>query len=150
MARKKKDLLDPRQTKFLSLYLDPKSTTYSNALQSALKAGYAQEYAENLTGQMPNWLSENVGKDKMLIKAERNLDEFLDLETTVITQSGFTKTNTEILKVKADVTKFVASTVGRARYGGKEDPLVERPHQTLIIINPPQSGTPQISVQSKP
>ena len=35
---------DPRQALFLKHYLDPKSPTFSNALQSALKAGYEQEY----------------------------------------------------------------------------------------------------------
>ena len=40
--------LDPRQTAFLTYYLDPKSETFSNALQSGLKAGYKQEYAENI------------------------------------------------------------------------------------------------------
>ncbi len=133
MATRKKKFLDPKQSQFLALYLDPKSTTFGNAYQSAMSAGYKKEYAENLTGQMPMWLSENIGKDKMLLKAERNLDAFLDLEperTTI--KGGFEnkRFNTEILKVKADITKFVASSVGKARYGSK-DP--ESGNKTLII-----------------
>lgn len=70
--------LTPQQQLFLKGYTDPKSPTFGNALQSALNAGYAQEYAENITHLMPNWLSENIGKAKMVLKAERNLDMALD------------------------------------------------------------------------
>ena len=69
MAKATKELLDPRQTNFLAYFLDPKSATYSNALQSALKAGYAQEYAESMLYQLPDWLSENLGDVKRLLKA---------------------------------------------------------------------------------
>ena len=69
---------DPRQELFLKAYLDPKSPTWGNALQSGLKAGYTQEYSENITGQMPNWLSESLGRGKLVQKAERNLDLALD------------------------------------------------------------------------
>ena len=48
--------LSPRQIEFLRLYNDPKSETFGNALQSALKAGYSQEYAENITSLFPDWL----------------------------------------------------------------------------------------------
>lgn len=70
--------LTPQQQTFLKVYLDPKSPTWGNALQSALKAGYAQEYAENITHLMPNWLSEAIGQTKMVQKAERNLDLALE------------------------------------------------------------------------
>ena len=39
-------LLTPQQELFLSYYTNPKSETFSNALQSGLKAGYSQEYSE--------------------------------------------------------------------------------------------------------
>lgn len=57
----KKDTLDPRQLDFLRRYLSPDSDTYSNALQSALAAGYKQEYAEVILQRAP-WLSEMVGE----------------------------------------------------------------------------------------
>jgi hypothetical protein len=71
-------IADPRQEKFLSAYLDPKSDTWSNALQSALKAGYEQEYAENITHLMPNWLSEAIGDNALIAKALVNLQDALD------------------------------------------------------------------------
>lgn len=71
-------IADPRQEKFLSAYLDPKSPTWSNALQSALHAGYEQEYAENITHLMPTWLSDAIGDSALISKALVNLQEALD------------------------------------------------------------------------
>ena len=61
------DDLTPKQEAFLSAYLDPKSDTWSNAYQSAIKSGYSEEYAKNITGQMPDWLSESI-RDNSLVK----------------------------------------------------------------------------------
>lgn len=70
--------LTPQQQLFLKGYTDPKSPTFGNALQSGLNAGYSREYSESITAQMPGWLSENLGRSKMVMKAERNLDMALD------------------------------------------------------------------------
>lgn len=99
---------DPRQSLFLQYYLDPKSKTFSNALQSALKAGFEQEYAENITGQMPTWLSENLGKNNRLEKAEKVFDDTLGY--SVETEQGI---DTNLLRIKSDVAKFIASTIGK-------------------------------------
>jgi hypothetical protein len=70
--------LTPQQQAFLKHYLDPKSETWGNAYKSALKAGYSEEYSQNITGQMPEWLSENISDDKLLRKANKNLESALD------------------------------------------------------------------------
>lgn len=93
---------DPRQTQFLAFYLDPKSETFSNALQSALRAGYSQEYAENIMSIMPEWLSEGIGKHKRLLdKAEIRLEASLDSDDEKIAQ---------------DTAKFIAKTIGKKIY----------------------------------
>ena len=69
---------DPRQELFLKAYLDPKSKTWGNALQSGLSAGYSQEYTESITSLMPDWLSERLGKSKLVQKAEKNMELALD------------------------------------------------------------------------
>jgi phage terminase small subunit len=93
------DKLDPRQIEFLKGYNDPKSKTFGNALQSAVKAGYSQEYAENITSLMPDWLSESIGRRKRLLeKAEKNLENLLDSEDE---------------KIQADMSKFVTKTLGK-------------------------------------
>ena len=68
----------PQQEEFLKNYLDPKCPNFGNALQSALKAGYAQNTAENITVNMPKWLENALGKSRKVIKAEKNLEMALD------------------------------------------------------------------------
>lgn len=150
---------DPRQALFLSYYLDPKSKTFSNALQSALKAGFSEEYASVLTSQMPDWLSDKLSKLNMLTKAERNLDEIMDLPNMVQAMGAFGPIfegkgehkkpvmtyATGLLKVKADVSKFVAERVGKDKYG--DNPADDIPHQTIIIINTPNGNT-AVGIQS--
>ena len=70
--------LTPQQEAFLAYYTDPKSVTWSNGYQSAIKAGYKEEYAKTITAQMPAWLSENINKSNLIRKAERNLDKALE------------------------------------------------------------------------
>jgi len=101
------DKLTPKQIEFLRYYTDPKSPTFSNALQSALKAGYSQEYSEVITSQDNEWLSENLGDLKRLKKAESNLDYFLN--------------DCDDDKVKADITKFVAKGLGKNKYSERTE-----------------------------
>jgi len=130
---------DPRQTIFLSLFLDPQSKTFSNVLQSGLKAGYKREYAENLTSEMPKWLSENLGDLQMLAKAERNLNEILDLEELVPAMGAFgpilmdgKKIGTKKVKVKDDEDNLVKLKSGKQKY--KTVPKYER--VPVMVINP--------------
>lgn len=154
---------DPRQTLFLTYYLDPKSPTFSNALQSGLKAGFEESYAMNLMDKMPDWLREKVEKFKgnaLLEKAERNLDEMLELPNKVQAIGAFGplwkkkkqkikgkdgKFETKsvdtsepvmvhavgLLKVKADVTKFVAERIGKSKYGQE----MHNDGNRILIIN---------------
>jgi len=102
------DELSPRQIEFLRLWLDPKSETFDNAYQSAIRAGYSDEYAQTLTTKGLVWLSESVGKKMKLIqKAERNLEALLDEE--------------EDKKVKADMTKFTLSRLKKGEYSERNE-----------------------------
>lgn len=98
---------DPRQTLFLSYYLDPKSKTFSNALQSALKAGYSQETSESITSNMPSWLSESLGDNLLVKTAEKNLLYFL--------------TETKDEKLKQDTTKFVSERLNKKKYSSRNE-----------------------------
>jgi hypothetical protein len=49
-------ILTPQQAEFLANYTNPNSETFGNAYASAKKAKYSEEYSQNLTGQMPDWL----------------------------------------------------------------------------------------------
>ena len=71
-------VLNPQQQAFLKAYIDPKSPTWGNALQSGLKAGYDDDYARNILNQMPEWLKSNLDKTRLIQKAEKNLEMSLD------------------------------------------------------------------------
>lgn len=111
-------LLTPQQELFLAYYTNPKSETFGNAKQTALKVGYSLDYAENITGLMPDWLSDNIGLLKRLKKAEKVLDETLEMDTK---DPVTNKTDSSLQKTKADVAKFIASTVGKSTYSTRTE-----------------------------
>ncbi len=110
-ANGKTPFLTPQQELFLSYYTDPKSPTFSNALQSALKAGYTQEYGESITAKGLDWLSDNVGDLKMLQKAERNLNKALDIDIE----------NEKIGDRALKATLFVAEKLGKNKYSSRTE-----------------------------
>ena len=77
MAKDKLEL-SPQQQEFLKNYLNPKSKTWGNALQSAIDAGYTEEYAQVMISRDLDWLSEYVKKNNLVIKAEKNMEMALD------------------------------------------------------------------------
>ncbi|MCR4323945.1 MAG: hypothetical protein NUV37_03190 [Nanoarchaeota archaeon] len=116
---------DPRQSLFLQYYLDPNSETFSNALQSALKAGYEQYYAETITSKMPTWLAESVGDSKMIKQAEKNLEEFLTMDTvnqgTTKTGETFEYDDPRMKKIKSDVSQFVLERLYKKKYSQRNE-----------------------------
>lgn len=113
----KERLLTPQQELFLSYYTNPKSETFSNAYQSAKKAGYSEEYSQNMTGQMPDWLSENMSDIQLVKKAEKVLDKTLNFEP--VSEDG--KVDTALLKTQTDVAKFVAERLNKNKYSLKQE-----------------------------
>ena len=93
----------PQQIDFAMRYYLPDSPTYGNALQSALKAGYSQTYAKNITifdlEWVENILLEIIGKptDKSTLvnKAKKVLNKSLDSVDEKLAQ---------------DTAKFIANT----------------------------------------
>lgn len=108
---------DPRQSLFLAYYLDPKSETFSNAHNSAVKAGYSEEYAQNITGQMPNWLSESISDNELLHKAEKRLKQILDFEP--IDEEG--KIDNPLLANQMKAITLVAKGLGKAKYSERTE-----------------------------
>lgn len=98
--------LTPQQQAFLVNYLDPNSDTWSNAMQSALKAGYSREYSESITAQMPKWLSEYLGDSILVKKALENLESLLDDEDT---------------RVRADMTKFTLERLNKNKFSTRQE-----------------------------
>ena len=114
MAGKKH--LDARQSQFLQHYYSPDSPTFLCAEKSALKAGYRAEYANNLTSQMPKWLSVQLGyKDHIITKAKNRLEEFIDEKSDK--------------RVASDMVKFALKTLG------KDEGFTERVETTSKNLN---------------
>jgi hypothetical protein len=99
--------LDPRQLKCWEFYIDPTSQTFGNATQSAIKAGYEPDYADQIT--TVDWFKGKVRRLNMLSKAERVLDETLDY--IAVNQEG--KVDAAVGRLKLDAAKVVATTLGK-------------------------------------
>lgn len=139
-------VLDPRQDLCWSLYIDPKSETFSNALRSGLKAGYPLSTSNQITTEI--WWLEKVRQTSMAKKAERNLDKVLELpfETQVVgafgpvidkeTKEPVMSYNHKLIKIVSDVSMFVAERLDKKRYGKVEDDI--KPTVIVNIINPLQ------------
>ena len=108
---KEKDFT-PQQIKFAMFYYLPDSPTYGNAMQSALRAGFSDQYARIITVKNLNWIKDivseiggkGVTKDKLVRKAKRVLDKSLDSEDEKIAQ---------------DTAKFIAKTT--TEFSEKQD-----------------------------
>lgn len=111
---------DPRQALFLTYYLDRESETFSNALRSAMKAGYTKQTAESFIARMPTWLAEKLGDEEIIKKAEENVKEFLELdcENTGVTKKGdeFTFTDPRLMRIKSENSHFVLERLNKKKY----------------------------------
>lgn len=110
--------LTPQQEEFLAQYTNPKSANFGNAFQSALKAGYSQTYAENITDAMPEWLLENIGDMKRLRRAEKNLAEVQEL-SIVDEETG--RIDSQILDKRIKVDIFVAERLNKNKYSARSE-----------------------------
>jgi len=136
--------LDLRQDVAWDYYVDPRSSTFNNAYQSAIKAGYAETTAKCIT--VEEWWVRRVQQlVEMLPRAEEVILEDLNLDTyttyTIKTKKskrdkdddeGFEdddeeeeevntiKTvNPKLRKIRQEASFFVAETLGRKRYHKK-------------------------------
>lgn len=100
-------VLDPRQKLCWELYTSPKSETFGNAYQSAMKAGYEEGYAAQIT--TAEWFLEKLRRLNMLSKAEKVLDKTLTYEP--VNEEG--KIDTNLLRVQTDVAKHITNTLGK-------------------------------------
>ena len=109
---------DIRRITFWKNYLKPKSETFGNAYQSALKAGYAETYARGITTEP--MFKRKMRHMQLYQKAERVLEEALD--TVSVDENG--KVDAAVLRVKTDTAKHVTKNLG------KDDGWTERVETT--------------------
>lgn len=123
---------NPKQILFLEAYFNEDSETFGNARQSAIKAGFSESYADQIMSRLPTWFTEKVKDAAMLAKAENNLVRFLGLD----------ESDNGKLKVKADITKFVAERLNKKKYSQRVENDVQVT-KTLqgFIYEPPEPIT---------
>ena len=126
---------DPRQAEFLKNYLDKNSDTYANAYQSAIKAGYANEYAENITNLMPKWLSEALDEKEVTQLAEENLKNFLqDKEKRYRWKS----------------TEFTLKTLKKEKYSERVEHTGKNGQPLTIILSPEIAQKYELTPDTEP
>lgn len=117
------DKPDIRQALTVKYYTDPKSPTFNNLTQSARKAGFGDTYAKRFIHNQP-WVKKMHARHAKLMKTvEKNLEKFatMDTEGFAIIDKEIVQTpfSGEKLRIKADMNKFLASTLGRKDYATK-------------------------------
>lgn len=130
----KRKVIDARQMTFLQFYMDARSETFGNARQSALKAGYSDNYANQITARAGQWLTEiDSRRERLLNKAERNLEEFIDLNPLIDAMGPFgplvnketgevyKRYSTSIASLKLNATIFVGETLGKKHYSKRTE-----------------------------
>ncbi len=108
---------DPRQTAFKQYYIDPNSPSFANARGSAMRAGYSEQYADNITAQQPAWLGSlledtHVLRAEMLALSERNLK-------SVVSEPK--PSDKDQKKIWIDTAKYVSGTLGKDVYSTRQE-----------------------------
>lgn len=75
-------ILTEQQALFLDYYYDPGSPTWYNAKQSAIRAGFGENYACQITYRQPDWWLDMVRRQPFIKKIEKHFDEVLNLPNT--------------------------------------------------------------------
>jgi len=101
---------DPREQIMWDIYVTKMAKGIENAYEAAIEAGYEPTTAKNVT--LTGWYKERKAKLKrkeMFSKAERNLDNVLDLDT--IDEKG--NISPQLLKIKTDVSTIIVKSLGK-------------------------------------
>lgn len=102
---------DPRQELFKQYYFDRNSETFSNVLQSGIKAGFSKEYSKIITSQKPEWFSEML-KEREAIARRNNILEKAETKLYILLDS-------EDERVVADLVKHTTKTLGKDYYSDR-------------------------------
>lgn len=114
----------PQQKLFMENWLNPKSPTFGNQLQSALNAGYSPRYANQIASESTGnkWLSVFTNRDKLEI--EHILNRLQDMVTNEVDSRSKDDTRLKAIELyaklsgyltdKKEVTHTVKVELGRA------------------------------------
>lgn len=108
---------DVRQDLFKQYYIDPNSPSFGNARQSAIRAGYSVQYADNITVQQPAWLG-NIFADTQVIRAEMLALSERNLKNVISTPEPEDKDHK---KMWLDTSKYISGTLGKEHYSTRQE-----------------------------
>ncbi len=134
--------LDPRQKMMWRSYTDPKSPTFSNAAQSAIKAGYSEYYSHAITSK--GWFKAYKRRYNLLQKAEKVLDKTLDMET----KDDAGREQADLLRVQNDAAKFVAKTLGKDEGYSERTEMTGANGESIVFM--PVELMEKYKLQTKP
>lgn len=126
-------ILNVKQKVMWDNYVDPRSPTYGNATQSALRAGYADSTAHTITNT--RYFRERLRRLNMLSRAEKVLKKTLIMTTK--DETG--KEQADLLRIQVDAAKHITKTLGkdegyseRSEVTGKDgNPIVFMPAELM-------------------
>lgn len=100
--------LDPRQKLCWEYYTNPKSETFGNAMQSAIKAGYTEGTANTIT--VNDWFIGRLWRLNATFTGEKKIKELMELS---ILDPDSSKVDVGIARIQADLAKYLTSTQGK-------------------------------------
>lgn len=110
--------MNPQRKLFKEYYCNPTSDTFNLIYESALKAGFSKSYSKVLMSDSTgnDWVKRIIKNYKLKNKAERVLEEMLDMPTEVTVEKEditYVKIDTGLVKVKQDSAKFILDRLGK-------------------------------------
>jgi hypothetical protein len=107
---------DPREQVCWDYYVDSITRGQVNAYESAIKAGYEEATAKQIT--VRRWFIErleNLERLELLSLAEKTLMKTLKYKTMEIDENGNEKIKTDLLRIQNDASKHITSTLGKEK-----------------------------------
>jgi hypothetical protein len=125
---------DPREQVMWDFYVDSIRENRVNAYESAIKAGYEDSTARQIT--VRSWFIErleDLERKDMLSKAEKKLAKTLTYE---VEDSETGKVQTDLLRIQTDVAKHLTSTLGKNKgYSTKTETDVTSGGKPIIMVS---------------
>jgi hypothetical protein len=138
---------DPREQTCWDFYVESIVKGEVNAYESAIKAGYEESSAKNIT--LRGWFKErleDLDRKQMLSDAEKVLRKTLRYKTDETDENGNEKVKVDLLRVQVDASKHLTSTLGKDKgYSSKTENEHKLSPETIKAINYilPNGNNPQ-------
>ncbi len=105
---------DPREQACWDFYVESIANGRVNAYESAIKAGYEEATAKQIT--VRRWFIERLAdldRKEMLSLAEKVLMKTLKYKTHETDDNGNEKVKSDLLRIQVDASKHLTSTLGK-------------------------------------